>query len=734
MKSIFPILFLLSFPIFSQNLRQDFQAIPTHYRPMPFLHMNGKLTFEELEKQLIDTKKAGFGGVTILPVSEMTPPYLSEEYFQFYKFILDKAKALDMKVIWYDDVDFPSGSAGKRLKQKYPNDIRKILYKTDILVSGNISLKVPEGNLMAVVAMDIVTKQRIDLQRFIKENVLNWIAPSGKWKVMFFTSKSSGKESINHLVVDYLDPDAIDKFFTLNHDEFTKRFPDYFGTTISQLFFDDVGYYTGDNLGERTWTDKFNQKFKALIGKNPAIYYPALWEDIGEETQAARVAFFDTRAELLAEGFPRKTKEWASKYNILSSGHPPGNYELQPTDFQSDVIKYYRHSDIPTMDLIFYHGHGREGYKLVSSSANLFDRPIVSSEIYGAISGVTKVTFDNNLLYQCAMEVFARGINQIIPHGMWYDYAEGKIRIPPLISPYNPAIAEELPKYNEWAARCSIMLQGGQTVSDLGVIYPIYSLQSWFYFEAKENKKWGTFVAPETDYLKLSDILTNQIHQDFTFVHPEYLALDKYQINGNQLVLDKNRQKYNTLILTGGETFSWKTLQKINQFYQAGGKIIATSKLPIKSAEFGKDKKITQLVNQLFSKNTGEVKANKNGGKTLFLVNPTLENLKNALSVMNQTPDVIFENNPMPNSRNGCLNYIHKQKNKQDIYYFSNSSKETIDTYIQLKGQIKPEFWNPHTGAIQNIENVSYITQNGQIYTRIPLKLEPIKTIFVVAQ
>ena len=39
-------------------------------------------------------------------------------------------------------------------------------------------------------------------------------------------------------------------------------------------------------------------------------YYPALWYDIGPETQAARVAFFGLRAELMGAGLPRMVAQW----------------------------------------------------------------------------------------------------------------------------------------------------------------------------------------------------------------------------------------------------------------------------------------------------------------------------------------------------------------------------------------------------------------------------------------
>ena len=63
----------------------------------------------------------------------------------------------------------------------------------------------------------------------------------------------------------------------------------------------------------RMWTGAFNEKFKAKHGFDPAPYYPALWYDIGPETQAARNYLFGFRTELYATAFPKVIQEWSDQ-------------------------------------------------------------------------------------------------------------------------------------------------------------------------------------------------------------------------------------------------------------------------------------------------------------------------------------------------------------------------------------------------------------------------------------
>jgi hypothetical protein len=732
-----------------------FQDPPMQFRPVPFWHLNGKLTSEEIDRQMKDVRySSGFGGVTVLPVSTQggfspgrqfpgtDPLYLTEEYFGFYSRILQDASASGMQVIWYDDLDFPSGSAGGRFKKMYPADTRKVLFKNELTISGALThtFPVPEGTLMAVVAMNTKTRERSNLSDNILDGKITWNTPAGEWKVMIFTCDVIPGDASNDITVDYLDPKAIDKYLQLNNEQFAARYKDQLGSTIKQVFFDDVGFYTGRKHGERTWTATFNEKFIELYHTDPALYYPALWEDIGPDTEAARVALFNTRAELLAEGFPKSVTDWCDKYGLKSSGHPPGNYEPQPVDMNADIYKYYRHQHIPLMDLILYYGHGRDGYKLISSAANVYDKPVVAAEIYGAMTMFNKNEMDRNMLYRAAMEVFSRGINFLIPHGMWYNPDSAAVRIPPLISAYNPVLGPELLSYNLWAARCSLLLQGGQTVSDIAVIYPIASLEGGFHFDS--GKSWGKFVPPGTDYLSISDMLTNQVHRDFTFIHPETLSSDQCTVTGDRLILNNktNKQVYDVLIIPGGRVISVTALNKIKSFYESGGKVIATTLLPSKSAEFGMDQKVIDLVKSLFGidprkpmpRGIQDIKSNAQGGKITFIPDPDAGVLSAVLSKINIIPDISFENNPQPSSGKGMLSYIHKTRDGKDIYYFANSSDDEVNTMVEARGNFRPEYRDPLNGNLTISKKVEYIEKAGQVYTRFPLKLGPVYSIFVI--
>src|SRR5215831_5507612 len=146
-------------------------------------------------------------------------PFLSPEYFRFYKLALEEAKRQGLEVILYDDYAFPTGTVG--------------------------------GQLSAA--------QREDKVRFR--------VPAGNWKAMVFYLPEGRAR-----VVDYLDPTAMDTFISMTYAKYEESFGSYLGSLITQTFYDEPSMHHHDRL----WTPHFNEAFQKKYGFSPMKYYPAL--------------------------------------------------------------------------------------------------------------------------------------------------------------------------------------------------------------------------------------------------------------------------------------------------------------------------------------------------------------------------------------------------------------------------------------------------------------------------
>ena len=84
--------------------------------------------------------------------------------------------------------------------------------------------------------------------------------------------------------------------------------------------------------------------------------------------------------------------------------------------------------------------------------------------------------------------------------------------------------------------------------------------------------------------------------------------------------------------MPGHETIQWSNLKRVKAFYDGGGKVIATGRLPHKSAEFGHDEDVVRTIEAMFPRDarsaTSPVVVNRNdrdgvamldGGGTLLV-------------------------------------------------------------------------------------------------------------------
>jgi len=122
------------------------------------------------------------------------------------------------------------------------------------------------------------------------------------------------------------------------------------------------------------------------------------------------------------------------------------------------------------------------------------------------------------------------------------------------------------------------------------------------------------------------------------------------------------------------------------------------------------------------------------GGKAVFVGKPDVSKLSAIFSKLDIVPDVEFEGNPQPSGSDGVFSFVHKIKDGKDIYFFANSSDDEVSTYARVRGRIKPELWDPYTGEMVNLKDVRYIREHGKIYTRFPLKLDPVRSVFIVTK
>lgn len=680
-----------------------------NYASRPLWFWNDKPTKQKITELMENCSlKDGYAGFGILPYKACKLEYLGDEYMDLYSFVLSEAEKLNLKICLYDEWWFPSGSAGGILKERYPEACAKRLdmeeFKSENKIF-NIDLPV-DGVIMATVGYS--KKGIIDLNEFITNSKLNWIAPDSSYKVLCFILRNT---DIGR--VDYLDPESVSKFIECTHEKYYEKFSKYFGNIIDSSFYDEPQFYS---LKGRAWTTNFNQKFIEKYHESPSIYYPALFFDIGKTTAKARHMMLSLRAEMYSQGYPKVIQDWCTSHSIFLTGHVDQEEAKNPCGITGDLMLSFKHQDVPGIDEIFHEGRASQAYKLVSSSAVNWNKKLIMCECFGAIEGITE-----RGIYRESLDMFTKGINMLVPHAVWLNDEEDKVKFKPELSYRNNLYGKILPKFNKFCSIVQSHLQTGGQVNSIAVLYPIESLQYVYSFSWKGNPVQGGKSFKNNNYMKIGQYLLKNLNYDFSFLHPETLVTRCNINNGVLSIQDSiHYQNYKVLILPGMKAMSIIAIKKIKEFVKTGGILISVSELPLMETEYANNNELRDIINELFGiyKVSSKMVMNKYGhGKCFALPYSDIQNIESILdSIKNDTTIV---------KKTFGLQYIHKKTDKKEIWFFASINKNA-DTDIVLDGSLNLKSINPYNGEETNLK--SNHKNNSTIFH---LKLDKEQSIIV---
>ena len=229
---------------------------PRHSAPCPFWFWNGTMNADEIKRQMRLMREAGITEFLIHGRYGLKTEYLSEDWFAAVRAAVDEAKKTGMRAWLYDELNWPSGSAGGKVTADRG------------LCEHYIG---PDGNLRLTTAADI--------------------SP------------------------DYLNGKATQKFISFTHEEYRKRFGRHFGSTIPGFFNDEVRFENS-----RPWSATLGKRiligtkyFKATAAAISRNYFRKLsrWcgsrkmkfigHVMGEETVGSNVRYMSDIFSCLAE-------------------------------------------------------------------------------------------------------------------------------------------------------------------------------------------------------------------------------------------------------------------------------------------------------------------------------------------------------------------------------------------------------------------------------------------------
>ena len=605
-----------------------------------------------------------------------------------------------------------------------------------------LSRKLHEGELLSLVAYAETYGEVIDLRPFVRDGKLCWQVPRGNWVVREYLAL----EEQDCRRANYLSPLASYRYIETVFGLFAEVLTPYIGNTLTTLAFADIGFH-GKN--RRDWDSSFNALFEARFGFDPAPLYPALFGYAGKDTLHHKAMLMTVRASMLEHGIIESLERFAAKMGLVTFGTLT-EPKLTACSFVSgDAMLCNLHSPCALLDKAYL--YGTNSVKVAAGAAYNFDKEAVWGELFRNYRRENKTELQKE-----AMNAFARGVNSAAFH------------LPPTLAKDS--------EFCDFAARVQSMLRGGKHVADIALLYPIYDLHSKVTLYHSPTVGYEYPETPsDSDYMTLINAISFYAGHDLTVLHPRAMEASCHT-EGGILHLDNkiNSEAFRIVVLPATSIISLRSLRILKEFYDGGGKILATGVLPTMAFEYDKegknDAEVLRITREIFGEDATSKRVlrrycqnkNEKGGEAIFLyfnatavdgTHMTKSSVVNrALNSFGIPFDVYlpgmarFEgtgalNSIYPEFHNvgldrsfpdgGMFQHIHKRHDWGDVYYFANGTDVTYNHHLLLRGAHDVDEWNPHTGEIRPRAE-KFITYRGEVYTDLRLTLEAhTSTLFV---
>jgi hypothetical protein len=649
-------------------------------------------TNPELQSELEQMKAAGIGGVeiaTLYPLALDDPAtgfhnynFVSDEHLDHLRFAAEEARRLGLRV----DITLGSGwpfggphipvtqaagalrveavtaSAGSRSVAVPALEAGEKLIAAFIAPDGGTNLEMKQAS-----QLPIPSGPRIDLT-----------SGSADQRVLFFISSRTGMmvkrpaSGAAGFVLDHYDSEAIANHLHAVGDRLISAFGDH---PPYAVFSDSLEDYASN------WTPDLLTEFQRRRGYDLTPHLPALVGDIGPDTAAIRHDWGQTLTELANERFLQPIHTWAREHHTL--------FRSQTYGFPPVTLSSNRYEDLPE-------GEGKATFNMwrqfsdtrwAASAGHLFGHNVISSETWTWLHSPSFRATPLDMKAEADLH-FLQGINQLVGHGWpyspdsagepgWRMYAAGAF------DAHNPWF-DVMPDLTGYLQRVSFALRQGKPANDVALLLPNDDV--WASFVAGLQRNRPPTSAGGFDESGSNMTIDESMHRFLGHdVIPEILDAGFNLDFIDADAIDAVGIPYKVLVLPGVDRIPAQTYQKILDFAQHGGIVIATRRLPATAPGFENaeetSSRIQGLSQTLFH---GQVASAHFVSNEHGLGAQLAQWLHPDFGTTPATPEIGF---------------IHRRLDSGDLYFLANTSNHPHSFQAAFRsGAAHVEIWDPFTG------------------------------------
>lgn len=554
------------------SLTSEFKTPSAEYTTSPFFVWNYKITKEEIDKYMNDFKNSGSSQVFVHPRPGLITEYLSDEWFDLFKYTVDKGKELGMKVWIYDENSYPSGFAGGHVPDQMPESYNQ---------GQGLVMKEFETLPDTADKYYMCLKEENGIFIDVTSSLASEKGKSGKY--FLFSKTYNGKRDWygGFTYVDLLYPGVTEKFVDVTMSGYEKSLGTDLGETVPGVFTDEPQI---NSPGGIRWTPDLFEVFRDRWGYVLRTQLPSLFYEVGD-WKKVRHNYTQTLLQLFIDRWAKPYYNYCEAKGLKFTGHY-WEHEWPNMRPGGDNMAMYAWFQVPGIDMLFNQyndssvraqfGNVRS-VKELASAANQTGRQRKLSETYGG--GAWELTFTD--MKRLGDWEYALGVNLMNQHLSHITLAGArKYDYPPTFTYHEPWWKNY--KYiNDHYARLSVALSAGRQVNDILVLEPTTS--AWLYDSyIKRNPESANIGQTFQNFI--TKLEKSQVEYD---LGSENMIMDMGSVKGGKFIV--GQCSYSTLVIPPlTENLDLATFRLISKFVAGGGNLVAFSVPSLVDGEEGK--------------------------------------------------------------------------------------------------------------------------------------------------
>lgn len=712
------------------DVRDSFVNPPMTARPLWIIHgFNGLLKrsttvppevnwlpsadLDDLHDNLLDGLRRirdwGFGGVV---ANVGWTNYLEDEAeWRLFLQGIRVCKELGLRVWIYDELGYPSGSAGGLVLRGHPEFEAEVLVRTSVNAGeGQVEVRAPSRWRRCIRAVARTQSGEVELTDTIDSNgSLKWEAPAPctieryDVRTAFEGTHCTGNVHAIRKYINVLDPGAVRRFYDVTYGQYIQRLGTDVG--IVEAFFtdepsfmteyfpapperirehirvDDIPLENWDRLPQLPWRSDMMERFYERWGYDLRPHLGSLYAGDNDSDLRVRHDFHQLASELYARTFFGGLQDGLRPCGIALSGHVLVEESIiQHVASEGSVMMNLEEMDKPGIDM------------LTSVPEKILDTPFMLTCKYGSSSAHVAGRWD-------VMTEASDWIEKMSGEATTVEQRRGALGvqaalgITTLCSYYGwqGFEPEEVHSLTDFWGRVSEAVRTGVHVAPAAVLYPIRT--AWAYYLPSTLTSGSTeqpepLASLDEAIFKIGRTLLG-MQIDLDFVDSKSLTSAEVE-NGRLQVANET---YEMLVVPPGAVLCPDDMSAIWRYVESGGRVLAFepfSDVRLQKASrsadgMDRDESAREFLFRLHDEYPESVGIFELGGEWHEFVR---KNIHCEIELTGNTARVLVRQTRLADG---------------DVFLVVNASREPTSVGVSLASADMAEVWNPADGTMHSL-------------------------------